>query len=912
MTQSIGREIVGRDVELERLGDFLERPGALVVEGEAGIGKSTLWRWTVAEAGRRGRRVLTCRPAAAEAALSYAALGDLLGDALGEAAGGLPAPQRRALGAALLLDAADAAQPDRLAVAVAVLGALRALAAARPLLVAIDDAQWLDPPSAAALEFALRRCRDEPVAVLAARRLGLAGGLELPDAGRLDVGPLSLGATHRLLKARHGSALPRPVLVRLHEAARGNPFYALELDRALLRLDRAPAPGEPIPVPDDLAALVRGRLAELAPDARAAAAACAALAQPTVAAVVEAGGGDDRALRAAVEAEVLELDGERVRFTHPLLAAGAYGVLWPTERRALHRRLAAIVDDPEQRARHLALAADGPDAAASAALDEAARLAARRGAPGAAAELAELAIRNTPSAHAGELRRRRLAAAEHQLQAGNVAAARPLLELLSAEGGAETPRALFMLAQTLPHDAEAADELLGRALAAGADERLTAEIRIERSGWRHMLGDLGGARREARAALESARRSGDAVLVAFAVGSSSLLDLAVGEQVDLDALAEAARVEQEVAAWPIAYSPSVILGLCLMLSDRLDETRGLLEAAVARATAYGNEFARHTALLHLAECECRAGRYERAAECAAQGLDAAEGMEHEESAGASLYVTALAAAYQGRVAEARAAAQAGLAIAERVGDRVFGAQHRAALGFLELSLGDAAAADRLLRPLWGEIAARGYGEPTVFPVLPNAVDAMIRVGARDEAARQLAELERLGERRDSAWALAQAARCRGMLAAAGGDGEGAERHFRRALAEHARLPGEFELGRTLLALGSARRRARRRAAARESLGEALAIFERLGAPLWAGQARAELASLGGRAAPDGGLTPAELRVAELVAGGLSTKEAAAALVVSPKTVEGHLSRIYAKLGVRSRTQLAQRLTAGTR
>jgi ATP/maltotriose-dependent transcriptional regulator MalT len=507
----------------------------------------------------------------------------------------------------------------------------------------------------------------------------------------------------------------------------------------------------------------------------------------------------------------------------------------------------------------------------------------------------------------------RLAAAEHHLQAGNVAAARPLLELLSTEGGPEAPRALFTLAQTLPHDAEAADDLLGRALAAGADEHLTAEIRIERSRWRHMLGDLAGARREARAALESARRARDDVLVAFAVGSSSLLDVAAGESVDLDALTEAAQIEQEEAAWPIAYPPSVILGLCLMLSDRLDEARALLEAAVARATAYGNEFARHTALLHLAECECRAGRYERAAECAARSLEAAEGMEHEEIVGAALYVTALAAAYPGRVAEARAAGEAGLALAEKAGDRIFSAQHRAALGFLELSLGDAAAADRLLRPLWGELAALGYREPSVFPVLPNAVDAMIRVGARDEDAGQLAELERLGVQRDSAWALAQAARCRGLLAAAGGAAAGdAERHFERALAEHARLPGEFELGRTLLALGSARRRARRRAAARESLGGALAIFERLGAPLWAGQARAELASLGGRAAPDGGLTAAELRVAELVAGGLSTKEAAAALVVSPKTVEGHLSRIYAKLGVRSRTQLAHRLTAGSR
>lgn len=906
------REVVGRDEELSRLRQFLDgvavASASLVIEGEAGIGKSTLWRWAVDQAGERGFSVLLCRPNGAEAAFSYVALGDLLGAALPDALETLPTPQRRALSVALLLEDADGRQPDQRSVGAAVLGVIRALSCARPVVLAIDDVQWLDAASAAALEFALRRVGDELVGVLAARRAGLADGLELAGAERLTVGPLSVGATHRLLMTRLGATFPRPLLLRLHQAAAGNPFYALELARALARGERTFRPGEPLAVPGDLAGPLRDRLALLSQEARRAATAAAALASPTIDAVVRACAGDRRALEAAVGAELLDLEGERVRFTHPLLASGLYAALWPSDRRALHSRLAAVVTDAEERARHLALAAETPDANVAAALDAAARHASGRGAQAAAAELADLAVGSTPPERSDELRRRRLTAAELHVQAGDSAVARTLLESVLPETvGLERARALFSLAQTITDDPAAVFDALEQAILVGGDDRLVAEIELERAAWLQGRAELGAARRAAHSALEYARRADDRVLTAFAVGLSSLYDVGSGAPAALEALAEATKVEQKTLAWPTVYPPSLVLGLCLMYADRLDQARELIETSRSNAGERGNEWVRNSTSLHLAECECRAGRYGQAAAWAEEGLQAAEQMEHTADRTIFLYVTALADAYCGRVTTARAAAEEGVTLADSLGAEFWATQNRGVLGFLELSLGDAAAADRRLRPLWPRLAAMGYGEPSICPVLPNAIEAMIRVGAYVEAAVQLAELERLGARLDSAWALAQAARCRGLLAAAKGDADGAEAHFSRALDEHRRQGSEFERARTMLALGSARRRARRKAAAREVLRTALATFETLGTPLWAEQARAELARISGRAARDGELTASERRVAELVAGGLSTKEAAAVLVVSPKTIEGHLSSVYAKLGVRSRTQLAQRL-----
>jgi DNA-binding CsgD family transcriptional regulator len=245
-----------------------------------------------------------------------------------------------------------------------------------------------------------------------------------------------------------------------------------------------------------------------------------------------------------------------------------------------------------------------------------------------------------------------------------------------------------------------------------------------------------------------------------------------------------------------------------------------------------------------------------------------------------------------------------------MGDETFRVLNEHVLGFLELSLGDPPSAHARLGPLVGTLHAMGVGEPTAFPVLPDEIEALIGLGELDQAEPLIEELEAQGRALDRAWALAGAARCRGLLAAARGDPQGALAHLQRALQEHQRVAWPFELARTLRAQGMVLRRDKHKTAAKAALEQALGIFERLGALLWAQATNAELERVGLRpAAPTGvsGMTAAEARVAELVAAGRTNREVAGELFMSPKTVEAHLSRIYRKLGVRSRAELAHKL-----
>ncbi|MGH2931683.1 MAG: AAA family ATPase, partial [Gaiellaceae bacterium] len=446
-------EIVGRDEELRTISSFVQRTppsGALLIEGDAGIGKTTLWRAGVEASRELSYCVLRASPAEKEETFSYSVVIDLLADVLDDVLPGLPRPQRRALEIALLLRDSKGPPPERHTLGVALLGVLRILAASKPVLLAVDDLQWLDRSSAAMLGFAGRRLREERVALLLARRQSSrldSERLELaiPEERRfaVRVGPLSMGALHRLLRDRLGSTLARPALRRVHEASGGNPFYALELVRALESSGGWTRPGHPLPVPETLEAILHERIDALPPGVRQVLAAAAALRRPT-----ESMLGDWPALEQAAEAGLIELTNDGVSFTHPLLASAAYGSITAAERRRLHRRLAQVVSDPEERARHLALGAEGPDKEVADALEGAARQAAARGAPAAAAELAELAVRLTPTAERGRLLQRRVNAAGYHLPAGELDTASSMLEHLVDElppGGARAD-ALLLLA----------------------------------------------------------------------------------------------------------------------------------------------------------------------------------------------------------------------------------------------------------------------------------------------------------------------------------------------------------------------------------------------------------------------------------------------------------------------------------
>ena len=360
-------DIVGREVEFASIHAFLERPAegpvALVLEGEAGIGKSTLWLTGVEAARERGFRALVSRPAEAERGLTHAGLGDLFENVLESVLPALPAPRRHALEVALLVEEdPDGFDPRTLGVAVR--SALEVLAAEGPVVLAIDDVQWLDPSSTSALAFALRRLDDRSILLLLARRLGERA--ETPDleraipadrVERLHVGPLSLGAIHQLLQARLELKLPRPTLLRVHETSGGNPFYALELARALgADVD----PTQPLRVPESLEGLVRARLDELPPATRESLLLAAAVGRPS-AELFASLDVTEPVLDRALAARVIERKDGTIRFTHPLLASAVYHGVSAEERRRAHGRLALVVADPLDRARHLALSTESPD-----------------------------------------------------------------------------------------------------------------------------------------------------------------------------------------------------------------------------------------------------------------------------------------------------------------------------------------------------------------------------------------------------------------------------------------------------------------------------------------------------------------------------------------------------------------------
>ena len=478
-------------------------------------------------------QAVAARPAEAETSFAYAALGDLLGShpaVLDE----LPGPQSRALEVALRV-AEHGEEPDQQAVALATLAALRALARAAPLVVAIDDVQWLDRPSAAVLGFAARRLADEPIALLLAERTASAApaplDLDRALAGdrldRLVLGPLSVGAVQRILQRRLGWIPSRPVLLQVHELSGGNPFFALELGRAVQAGSLHLEPGERLPV--TLEALVDARLQGLSRAARRGLAVAASMRRPTLAVVNAVAGGD--ALAEAEQAQIVHVRDGAVAFAHPLLASGAYAATDPATRRALHAAIAERVSEPEERARHLALAATGPDEAVAGALDDAGRRAESRGAPAAAAELFERAARLTPSDQAADVRRRITDAATCTFQSGDSRRAREMLEevLHGAQRGPARARALVQLALVRGYDDDlrAAEALLREAIEhADGDAELLAEahnqlagmlfrlrerlreavehgtvaarskrVEIERRGARHPAAGRGGARR---------------------------------------------------------------------------------------------------------------------------------------------------------------------------------------------------------------------------------------------------------------------------------------------------------------------------------------------------------------------------------------------------------------------------------
>ena len=885
--------IFGREAELTAIADLLAKPpAAVVIEGEPGIGKTTVWEAGVAAA---GGRVLSCRAAGTEVQLSFAALGDLLAPALADLLPALPPPRRRALEVALLLEDPDGPPPERRAVGLAVFDCLRLLAESGPVLVAVDDAHWLDDETAHALTFALRRLDEEPVMVLAAVRAGEAPAFTAEHTS-IGLGPLDSAALRRLVRDRLGIALPRPLLTRVHETSGGNPFYALELARALGDRSSLDA-GERLPLSASLQALLAARLDDLPGETQTALLAAALLAQPTATAI-----GRREALEAAAAEGVIMLDGDRVAFANPLVAAAVEARAEPDERRAMHRELAEVAGDAETRARHRALGATGPDEGVAAELDGAALTALARGAPEAGAELLVLAAQLTPPARAEERRLRLVRAADAYVTAGALAEARAFLDGLLAELGAGEERAAVLLRLgTLAEDIAQAQPLLERARREAADDGLLAGIHLALgSAW--PLHGIEHALANGRTALRHAERSGDDALVVHVLARLALWMLWAGRS-PAKALERALIHGRRPGEFP-DDSPVFALGLWQLYQGDLDNAREAFQGLADRAADAGDDVDWLALRGRLAEVELRAGRWQEALAHADAAYELAEQLGLNVDGGLSAYWKSLVEAHIGNADDARAAAAAGATVAREATEENTLVMSLGAVGFLDLSLGDDKRALANLRPLLDWLMPRELALAT-HPLGPYAIEALVGVGELDEANELIDQLRREARRIQSPWAFAVAARLRGTALAAAGELDGAAGALEAAVARHRDWP--FERARTQFELGRVRRRRKEKAAARTALEGAIEVFDALPAAVWAGRGRAELDRLGLRRGTSDELTATERRVAQLAASGLKNHEVAARLFVSPKTVEANLARAYRKLGIRSRAELGARL-----
>jgi DNA-binding CsgD family transcriptional regulator len=785
------------------------------------------------------------------------------------------------------------------------------------VVLAIDDLHWLDAPSAGALEFALRRLRDEPIAVLAANRIPERPALDLfrafgvDQVQRIEVRPMSVEAIGRLLRHRVDLVLPRPLLRRIHETSSGNPLFALEIARALQQGHLELTSEEPLPIPADLEALLRDRILRLPDATRSALLICSAASRPTVELVGEASGSSDDPLGPAEEAGIVVVDGGRVAFSHPLLALAVYRSASTSERRAAHRRLAEVIQDLEERARHLALASNRPSRDLAELLDRAAKRAHDRGAPGAAAELTDLARQSTPHTDFESQLRRGMEAAEFRFEAGDAVGARALAQELRsvAPPGPERARISYLLSNFSWNDVNEIRGLLESVIAETSEEDVLADVHADLAYVEILGGHLRSGSEHGRRAIELAERAEAPAALMEALLSTAEAEFMLG----LDAaalLSRAASIEGRIVGrppfWSLLASVGNALGAQLMWSGDLVGGRRTLERTYRDLVDRGHYTILWETLHLLSELESRAGAFGPALIYAEELVEITVEAGYNQVRDLGLWARALAETHLGLVEPARRDATEGLALAEQHGDLFHVITNRSVLGFLELSLGELQASSRYLEPLPDLLGPRGIVEPGVFPFVPDYVEALVGIGRLELAAEVLEPFEHWGVELDRPLALATSARCRGLIASVQDPVQSFE-HLERAVELHDRVEQPFELARTQLVRGTAQRRARQKRNARGSLESALATFDELGTPLWAGKARAELARIGGRAPAGDGLTPSERRIAELVAEGKTNREVAAALVVAERTVESALTQIYRKLDIRSRTQLARKL-----
>jgi DNA-binding CsgD family transcriptional regulator len=882
--------IFGRDREVDQVDELIRSIdlGArfVVIRGEAGIGKTALWRSAVVRHRAAGHLALVTRPTEEELYGPAVGLADLFGD-IDEGSGVL-------------------AEHDRFERGRYVLDTLRRLAAHAPVVVAIDDVQWVDPVSAGALRYAFRRLEREPVLVLATERSDRSlppDDRTIPPDRREEIylGPLSVEAT-RLVVSQFVDPLPRPRLERVHELSVGNPMYAIELARSIDLFDDSLTAS----VPPTLSGALSSRVGAIPDSVRELLCVAAALGAASVQTIARASDDPDAVdLVAGAVADDLLIVGDDlvVRFAHPLLASVVLAGLNPVERQALHARLADTVDDPDSRARHLALSCDGPDADVAVELQDAAARAARRGASSLAAYFAEHSVRVTPLEDVENRIRRAFAAVLHRAAAGDKSKALAEADRLVAMLPAGPIRAEAIAAR-VAIDFDGGDGFLEQAAAeAGDDEALLGRI-LELRGWLAVIhrAELHKGRELAERALTIAIRLHDETLEMLASSTVASACMLLGRPRD-DLMDRALHLAATNAGTRLGRSPQGVHGRHCLWCGRLPEARTVLED-LYRACLRGNiEFQRPYRILDLAAVEIASGNLSTATKLLDEGFESALDAGNNQAAAWLAYPVGVLNAHLGESHRAREAAATLRARSTEQDGRTRLVMAGHVLGLLALADADPATATAELAVALEMADDIGVGLPSVVPVLPDAIEAAALVGDTASCSQLSAELDRQAAAVSQPWVDAAALRGRGLTAMSEGRVEAVELLGDAARAFDA-LGYRLDAARGFLLQGRALRRAGRRNASADVLADAHGRFVAMGAMPWAIQAEAELERVApGREHAE--LTPTESQIAELVVCGRRNREIANELFVSVATVEAHLTRIYRKLHVRSRTELAR-------
>ncbi|MEU3403231.1 AAA family ATPase [Streptomyces sp. NPDC006670] len=908
---------IGHGVLIEAVGRALTAHGRAVLTGPAGAGKTEVAHAVAAAAESRRETVLRLAPEAADRHIPEASAAALLARVPRSVLDRLAGPQRAAI--ALLRREADAprAGRDHVALRLALAEVLRTLAAPGPLLLLVDNAQWLDAESADLLRYALRLTPPRVRVLVAERAQGCAPAAETlcgPGAPAVRVPALGADEVAELL-LRHG--LPARLAGRIHQASGGNPRLALALGHSLA--EAAGGQGgrahhaDPLPVSGQAREVARRLLAEAPAHTRPTLLLAALADRPTTALLRRAGRPDAEAELAEAERAALVTVGEdgAVTFTAGALpTALAADAGWP-ERSAGHAALAAAVGDPVQAVRHRALAVDTPDAELADGITRAADACRRRGQRALAAELGLLAAERTPADRPAEELARLVAAAEDAGWAGRADLARRATRAVLARDAspAQRVRARLAVIDAAGQALAALDETFAFACAeadAADDPSLLAAVQL-RIAWKHNLSD-GDPVRSRDAAAEAgalAKAGGDQVAEAMALTVRARMGRILADPDAEDILAEALALPAPEVPLGMRNAPQYLAVRHALFDDRLADARSRLLVLLPAVQRTGSAEDVFEVLRSLTEVELRRGACVLGAAHARRALELT--IEAGLSPGPAWYVAATAEAAGGSFARAAAYARRGIRASEEEHDQVFLSRGLYALGTVELATGEAAKAVATLRRVAELERAQQVVDPSILRWHGELAEALV---AADDPAGAVALLDAVtpvARALERGPVLAALDRARGLALAAQGEPESAVALLQDTVRRFEALGLPLERGRTLLALARVERRRRRRAPARAALRDAAEVFERAGARPWLALARENAPE---SCVPHPGaaaLTDAEARLALLVGGGASNQEAAAKLFLSVKTVEARLTRIYQKLDVRSRAQLATAL-----